>query len=119
VLATLIDLIIIYLPTTLLAYTVFGESSSEGSLLSGILFLIYNLIASESFSGKTIGKYFAKLHSVHDTSDKLGRSIREGVKILYFLPIAGPIFILITLLCYLVKGRTLHDWIGKSNVCVG
>jgi len=62
-LATLIDLIIVYLPVLLLVQLIFTskEVSGIGNFLAAILFVLYNLISESSFQGKTIGKFFAKL----------------------------------------------------------
>ncbi|AYG01855.1 RDD family protein [Lactococcus allomyrinae] len=120
-LATLIDLIIVYLPFLLLVHVIFTgkEFSSIANLLAGILFVLYNMISESSFSGKTIGKFFAKLRVKTVSTDLMEIGQREFAKLLYFLPVAGWIFIVVSVVMYFTSGRFLHDKIGRSEVIVG
>ncbi|MDR0299907.1 MAG: RDD family protein [Streptococcaceae bacterium] len=116
ILAAVIDLICIYLPVLFLTNIVLKQSSSLANFLAAILFCTYNLIAVSSFDGMTLGKYFAKLRvkSISKSFMELGQ--REFAKLLYFLPFAGLVFLLVSLILYFVKGKFLHDWIGQSEV---
>lgn len=119
-LATLIDLIIVYLPVLLLVQLIFinKEVSCIGNFLAAILFVLYNLISESSFQGKTIGKFFAKLKVKTILTDLLEVCQREMAKLLYFLPMVGWIFVLFSVVMYFVNGQFLHDKIGRSEVTV-
>lgn len=119
-LATLIDLIIVYLPVLLLVQLIFTnkEVGGIGNFLAAILFVLYNLISESSFQGKTIGKFFAKLKVKTISTDLLEVCQREMAKLLYFLPMAGWIFVLVSVVMYFVNGQFLHDKIGRSEVTV-
>jgi len=39
-------------------------------------------------------------------------------KLLYFLPMVGWIFVLVSVVMYFVNGQFLHDKIGRSEVTV-
>jgi len=119
-LATLIDLIIVYLPVLLLVQLIFTnkEVGGIGNFLAAILFVLYNLISESSFQGKTIGKFFAKLKVKTVSTDLLEVCQREMAKLLYFLPMVGWIFVLVSVVMYFVNGQFLHDKIGRSEVTV-
>ena len=119
-LATLIDLIIVYLPVLLLVQLIFTnkEVGGIGNFLAAILFVLYNLISESSFQGKTIGKFFAKLKVKTISTDLLELCQREMAKLLYFLPMVGWIFVLVSVVMYFVNGQFLHDKIGRSEVTV-
>ncbi|GAB2022408.1 hypothetical protein RyT2_14820 [Pseudolactococcus yaeyamensis] len=116
ILATLIDLIIVYVPLVLLVNIMFSEMGSLANIFPAILFIVYNIVAVNSFKGQTIGKYFAKLRVKNESISLMADSVREAVKILYFLPFAGFAFILLSCAIYVRKGKFLHDIIGKSEV---
>lgn len=116
-LATLIDLIVIYLPSLFLVQILAkGKGNSMLNLLAAALFILYNMICESSFSGKTLGKYFAKLKVVSQENSLSEIGQREFTKILYFLPYGGPIFLFISIICYLIKSKFLHDIVGRSEV---
>ncbi|MDT2910243.1 RDD family protein [Lactococcus lactis] len=119
-LATLIDLIIVYLPVLLLVQLIFTnkEVGGIGNFLAAILFVLYNLISESSFQGKTIGKFFAKLKVKTISTDLLEVCQREMAKLLYFLPMVGWIFVLVSVVMYFVNGQFLHDKIGRSEMTV-
>ncbi|MDR0199930.1 MAG: RDD family protein [Streptococcaceae bacterium] len=119
VLAALIDLIIVYLPVLFSAIILFKISNlSIANLLAAVLFAAYNVIATASFNGRTVGKYFAKLQVAASSKSAMDLGQREAAKILYFLPFVGPLFMLLSVIFYIANGRFLHDWIGRSQVKV-
>lgn len=64
-------------------------------------------------------KKVARLYVEFEEGDKsplIKKGIREVTKLLYFLPIAGPVFCVISIVIYLFKGKFLHDIAGKSDV---
>lgn len=115
-LASVIDLLVIYFPSQFLVFILFREQASAQIWLPAFLFILYNLLATAYFSGQTIGKYFARLKVTSPSSSMMEMGQREAVKILYFLPLAGPFFMLISLISYLKEGQFLHDKMGQSEV---
>ena len=61
ILTGLIDLIIAYL-TLYLVMTLLGVQETSRDLLAQVLYILYGVIFSSSFSGKTIGRFFGHLH---------------------------------------------------------
>lgn len=119
-LASCIDLLIIYLPTLLFSHSIFRDRmlSSLADLLASLIFIFYNMLAVSSFSGKTIGKFFAKIKVDLPSFNLVNVAQREGIKVIYFLPFAGPIFVVLSLICYIIKGKFIHDLIGGGEVHV-
>lgn len=117
ILATLIDLIIVYIPVYLMV-SIMVKGLFTPAMMSAALFAIYNVVAIHSFQGQTIGKYFAKLKIKNVGVSIMEDSVREVTKMLYFIPFFGLVSGLISLSCYFVSGRFLHDIIGKSEVIV-
>jgi hypothetical protein len=115
VLANAIDVIIVFIPSYMLL-TMMSVEGKIFNLLPQLFFVIYNVIMTSSFNGKTVGKYFSRL-SVH-TEDEgaLQLGVRETAKLLYFVPLISPLAILFTIPLFLFTGKFLHDWIGSSQV---
>lgn len=118
ILASMIDLMIVYLPFEFLTLILFQGKNINGIWLIHILFVLYNTLACVYFNGQTLGKYFAglKVTPVSNSVAEMGQ--REVAKLLYFVPHGGIVFMLISVLCYVRKGKFLHDMIGKSEVVV-
>ncbi|MBL1229764.1 RDD family protein [Enterococcus sp. BWB1-3] len=115
VLAAIIDWIVIYLPLYFLVNAV-SSGYFTPEIVTAALFIIYHVVAVHSFCGKTIGKSFAKI-KVKDTGISImDDSVREVVKILYFLPILGWIVGLISIVLYFKTEKFLHDITAKSEV---
>ena len=116
ILASLIDLMMVYLPTQFLLFILFKNRTSGQFGLSVLLFVLYNILGSMYFSGQTIGKYFARLKVIPVTKSMMEMGQREAVKILYFLPYAGFFFMGASVFVYIREGRFLHDKVGSSEV---
>ncbi|MGM0126339.1 hypothetical protein IGI37_003768 [Enterococcus sp. AZ194] len=115
VLAGIIDGIIVYIPLYLLVNTMV-EGFFTPEIVTAVLYVIYNSLAIHSFDGQTIGKYFARIR-VKDTGFSIMEdSVREVMKILYFIPIFGWLVGLISVVFFFKKGKFLHDLVGKSEV---
>ncbi|MGX7148413.1 RDD family protein [Enterococcus ureasiticus] len=114
-LAGVIDLLLIILPSYMVL-TVLEVNGVVYNLLPQLLFAVYSVVSITSFHGKTIGKYFARLSVYTEDGGALHLGIREVAKLLYFLPNIGIFFIGISFITSLIFGRTIHDWIGKSQV---
>ncbi|MBY5033716.1 RDD family protein [Streptococcus gallolyticus] len=118
ILASLIDMMIIYLPFEFLLVILFqGKNASEVWLVH-ILFVLYNTLACLYFEGQTLGKYFAGLAVTPVTKSAAEMGQREAAKLLYLIPYGGLAFMLISVLVYVRQGKFLHDVIGKSEVIV-
>ena len=118
ILASLIDLMVVYLPCQFLVFVLFSNLESAHIWLPAFLFILYNVLVTTYFSGQTLGKYFAGLKVASHSSSMMEMGQREVVKILYFLPLIGLIFILVSLMIYLKEGQFLHDKMGQSEVIV-
>ena len=118
ILASLIDLMVVYLPCQFLVFVLFSNLESAHIWLPAFLFILYNVLVTTYFSGQTLGKYFAGLKVASQSSSMMEMGQREAVKILYFLPLLGLIFILVSLMIYLKEGQFLHDKMGQSEVIV-
>lgn len=116
ILAAGIDLILVYVPAVLLTQILFSNTLTLTRLLPAFLFIVYNVVAVNAFKGRTVGKYFAKFKVLHSATDLMSESVREAVKIIYFLPVVGLLAMLVSCLFYVTKGQFLHDVIGKSRV---
>ena len=71
-----------------------------------------------SFKGQTIGKYFAKIHVIDVGTNIMDDSIREVIKLIYFIPFFGFVIVMLSISCYFIQGKFLHDIIGKSEVSI-
>lgn len=117
-LASMIDLIVVYLPVLLISSSLFPRLGSFNQLIAAFLFIAYNALAVASFEGKTVGKYFAKLRVEAFSKNLSDVAQREGIKILYLIPLAGWFFIGVSLVTYGLRGQFLHDWLGKGKVII-
>lgn len=117
ILATIIDLIIVYTPICFLVNIVVNGYFTP-AILSGVLFVIYNVMSIHSFKGQTIGKYFAKIQVIDVGTNIMDDSIREVIKLIYFIPFFGFVVVMLSISCYFIQGKFLHDIIGKSEVSI-
>lgn len=114
-LAWVIDVLLILLPSYMLL-VVLDIEGLAAVVLPQLLFAVYNCVATVSFNGKTIGKFFASL-SVHvEDKGAIHYGMREVAKLLYFLPKIGILFILLNGACIFIFKNTIQDWLGKSQV---
>ena len=101
--------------------TLLGVQETSRDLLAQVLYILYGVIFSSSFSGKTVGRFFGHLHLNYYRPDQsfLCLISREVSKMLYFLPTwIGWFFIVVTLVVFFKQGRYLHDIIGQTSVKV-
>lgn len=118
-LAGMIDVIVVYIPFQLVVGILFGSYNASSIWLVHFLFILYNVLAILYFSGKTLGKYFARLKVVVFSSTAMEVGQREIAKLLYLLPLGiGMIFMFVSVVIYWKDGRFLHDAIGRSEVIV-
>lgn len=118
ILASMIDLIVVYLPFQILCFFIFKDQLLLAVFFGELLFVIYNAVLVSLKNGRTIGKYFAKIRVFNDNSEKnSANALREFCKLLYFVSFPfGLFFLLISLFLLLTTGRTLHDFLGQSRI---
>lgn len=115
----MIDYLLVLLPVQLVMLGVMQLEASQVDLLFRLLFAVYGTLMIEYGGGATIGKRFGKLMVVDRAGIKasiLYVGLRELVRSMYFIPIAGWIAGAVSLIMMLVNGRTLHDMVGNTMV---
>ena len=118
-LCALIDLLLLLVPVQLLMLGVLGVSAQQVDFLFRLLFAVYGVLMVEYCNGATIGKRFGKLRVVDRSGAKptmLYVGLRELVRSMYLIPVAGWIVGAVSVVMMLVNGRTLHDMVGNTQV---
>ena len=118
-LCALIDLLLLLLPVQLLMLGVLGQSAQQVDFLFRLLFAVYGVLMVEYFDGATIGKRLGRLRVVDRSGGKprmLYVGLRELVRSMYMIPVAGWIVGAVSLVLLFVNGRTLHDMVGNTMV---
>lgn len=114
-----IDYLMVLLPVQLLMLGVMQVSTSQADLLFRLLFAVYGVVMIEYSEKATIGKKFGKLMVVDRAGTKapvLYVGLRELVRSMYLIPVAGWIAGVVSVAMMLVTGRTLHDMVGNTMV---
>lgn len=120
ILASFIDILLICLPCQFVLFALYGKSGSHAYWLSLILFVLYNIVLTMHFSGQTIGKYFARLRVTPVSKSMLEMGQREAIKLVYFLPYFGFLFLILSTVTYLCEEKFLHDkLVGSEVIFVG
>lgn len=115
----LIDYLIVLLPVQLLMLGVMQVSANQADLLFRLLFAVYGVVMIEYNEKATIGKKFGKLMVVDRAGTKapmLYVGLRELVRSMYLIPVAGWIAGLVSVAMMLTTGKTLHDMAGGTMV---
>ncbi|MBP1042756.1 RDD family protein [Vagococcus sp. BWB3-3] len=115
----LIDLVIVYLPILLICVLLLDIPFKLSEIYGQVILIAYSVLASDIFNGRTLGKKLARMITVYQDGVKaplVKKGMREVTKLLYFLPYAGPIFVMISLCLLKVTGKALHDYLGESEV---
>ena len=109
ILTGLIDFIIAYL-ALYLVMTLLGVQETSRDLLAQVLYILYGVIFSSSFSGKTIGRFFGHLHLDYYRSDRFFLCLisREVSKMLSSLPSKDAI-------CTISLDRPMLRWMKHMN----
>ena len=118
-LCALIDLLLLLVPVQLLMLGVLGVSAQQVDFLFRLLFAVYGVLMVEYCNGATIGKRFGKLRVVDRSGAKptmLYVGLRELIRSMYLIPVAGWIVGAVSVVMMLVNGRTLHDMVGNTQV---
>lgn len=114
-----IDIIIILVPLFFIGLYIFEFSFKVSELYAQAGFLIYNILMIDWRHGQTLGKKIARLYVVFEEGEQvplIKKGMREVAKLLYFLPIIGIFFCIISICLYLVKKKFIHDMVGRSRV---
>ena len=115
-----LDAMIVMIPIQFVMLGVFGVSTGQADLLFKLLLAVYGALLSE-YWGHTAGKYFGKLRCADVSGEKpaiLYMGLRELVKAMYFIPVAGWLAGAVSIVMMTVRedGRTLHDLAGNTKV---
>lgn len=119
ILSGIIDMMIILLPMMMISLYLFQFSLKLSEIYAQGVFLIYNVLFVDLSKGQTLGKKISREHVVFCSSNSeplIKKAIRESCKLLYFLPVIGIFFCVISVIIYMLKGNFLHDLVGDSQV---
>lgn len=114
-----IDYLLVLLPVQLLMLGIMQRSAGEVDILFRLLFAVYGALMIEYCGGATVGKKFGRLMVVDRSGVKapmLYVGLRELVKSMYLIPVAGWIAGAVSVVMMLAAGRTLHDMVGNTMV---
>ena len=114
-----IDLLLVMVPVQALTLWLLHMELAQAQTYFTLLLAIYGTVTASAFGGVTAGKFFGKLVILdRDGSEAplLYLGLRELTKGMYLLPLAGPVLLLTSLVLYAIKGTTLHDIVGRTQV---
>lgn len=117
--SALIDYLLLLLPVQLLMLGVMQQDANQVDFLFRLLFAVYGVLMIEYNHGATVGKKLGHLMVVDRSGAKatmLYVGLRELVRSMYLIPVAGWIAGLISVVMLFVNGRTLHDMVGNTQV---
>lgn len=115
----LIDYLLLLLPVQLLMLGMMQLPAAQVDFLFRLLLAVYGVLMIEYNHGATIGKHLGRLMVVDRSGAKATMmyvGLRELVKTMYLIPVAGWIAGLISMVMLFVNGRTLHDMVGSTQV---
>lgn len=114
-----IDYLLLLLPVQLVMLGYMQLDAGQVDFLFRLLLAVYGVLMVEYNRGATVGKAFGKLMVVDRSGAKATMmyvGLRELVKAMYLIPVAGWIACLISVVLLFVNGRTLHDMVGNTQV---
>lgn len=115
----LIDYLLLLLPVQLLMLGVLQQNPSRVDFLFRLLLAVYGVLMIEYNNGATLGKRFGKLMVVDRSGTKatmLYVGLRELVRSMYLIPVAGWLAGLVSAVMMFLTGNTLHDMVGNTRV---
>lgn len=115
----LIDYLLLLLPVQLMMLGIMRLGANQVDFLFRLLLAVYGVLMIEYNHGATIGKHLGRLMVVDRSGAKATMmyvGLRELVKSMYLIPVAGWIAGLISMVMLFVNGRTLHDMVGATQV---
>lgn len=118
-LCAFIDYVLVMFPVQFVMLYVMQIELSSVDFLFRLLLAVYGLLMVEYNKGATLGKMLGRLKVTDKTGVKpqaLYVGLRELVKCMYLIPIAGWAAGLISTVMLLLKDTTLHDMAGNTKV---
>ena len=114
-----VDYLLLLLPVQLVMLGYMQLDANQVDFLFRLLLAVYGVLMVEYNRGATIGKLFGKLMVVDRSGAKATMmyvGLRELVKSMYLIPVAGWIACAISIVMMFLSGRTLHDIVGNTQV---
>ena len=118
-LCAFIDYVLLMFPVQFVMLYVMQIELRSVDFLFRLLFAVYGVLMVEYNNGATLGKMLGRLKVKDKTGVKpkvLYVGLRELVKCMYLIPIAGWAVGLVSVVLLFVKGTTLHDMAGGTKV---
>ena len=114
-----VDYLLLLLPVQLVMLGYMQLDANQVDFLFRLLLAVYGVLMVEYNRGATIGKVFGKLMVVDRSGAKATMmyvGLRELVKSMYLIPVAGWIACAVSIVMMFLSGRTLHDMVGNTQV---
>lgn len=118
-LCAFVDYLLLLLPVQFVLLVWIGTNATSADFLFRILFAIYGVLMVEYNHGATLGKMVGRLKVVDRAGGKppiLYVGLRELIKAMYLIPLVGWAAGLVSIVLLFVRGTTLHDMAGNSEV---
>ena len=114
-----IDYLILMVPVQFVLLAWIQTNALSADFLFRLLFAVYGVLMVEYNNGATLGKKIGRLKVVDRAGGKppvLYVGLRELIRAMYLIPVAGWIAGLISTILMFAAGTTLHDMAGNTRV---
>lgn len=114
-----IDSLILMVPVQFVLLAWIQTNSLSADFLFRLLFAVYGVLMVEYNHGATLGKMIGRLKVVDRAGGKpaiLYVGLRELIRAMYLIPVAGWIAALVSTVMLFAAGTTLHDMAGGTRV---
>ena len=118
-LCALVDYLLLMLPVQLVLLYWIRADALSADFLFRLLFAVYGVLMVEYNNGATLGKMVGRLKVVDKAGGKptiLYVGLRELIRAMYLIPIAGWAAALVSTVMLFARGATLHDMAGNTRV---
>ena len=118
-LCAVIDELILMVPVQFVLLAWIQTNALSADFLFRLLFAVYGVLMVEYNNGATLGKKIGRLKVVDRAGGKppvLYVGLRELIRAMYLIPVAGWIAGLISTILMFAAGTTLHDMAGNTRV---
>ena len=118
-LCALVDYLLLMLPVQLVLLYWIGADALSADFLFRLLFAVYGVLMVEYNNGATLGKKIGRLKVADRAGGKppiLYVGLRELIRAMYLIPVAGWIAGLVSVVMLFAAGTTLHDMAGNTRV---
>ena len=118
-LCAFIDYLLLMLPVQFVLLFWIKTNALSADFLFRLLFAVYGVLMIEYNSGATLGKMLGRLKVVDRAGSKptvLYVGLRELIRAMYLIPVAGWAAGLVSAILLFVRGTTLHDMAGSTRV---